>query len=269
MQQIEALSPPPSSHLREETTPFLEFRDIHKSFGEMQVLKGLNLSIYRGETLSLVGNSGTGKSILIKMLIGLVSPDQGDILIEGRRVNDLREEEWMPIRKRLSMVFQANALFDSIPVYENLAYPLREHFAMPEEEIEKRVKQVLSWIKLPWIAAQAPSELSGGQKKRVGFARAIITEPESILYDEPTAGLDPISTTVIDRMIRRFQRERGVTSIVITHDLKSAMNVGDRVALLHDGIVWALDTPERILHLQDPIVQQFFEGYILMKEILG
>lgn len=250
-------------------TPFLEFRDIHKAFGKLQVLKGIHLSVYRGETVSLVGNSGTGKSILVKMLIGLVKPDQGDILVEGQRVNDLRETEWMPLRKRLSMVFQANALFDSLTVYENLAYPLRENDSVPEEEIRKRAARVLADVKLPGIEALYPSELSGGMRKRVGFARAIITQPECVLYDEPTAGLDPISTTVIDRMIRRFQRDLGVTSIVITHDLKSAVSVGDRIALLHDGVVWAVAPPDQILIDPDPVVQRFFEGYQMSKKILG
>lgn len=248
---------------------FFALHNISKSFGSLKVLNNINLSVTKGETLSLVGNSGTGKSILVKMLIGLLSPEQGDIQIEGKSVNQLSELQWMTLRKRISMVFQANALFDSITVYENLAYPLREHFSFEEREIKQRVEQVLSWIHLPWIAEQVSSELSGGQRKRVGFARAIITEPEAVLYDEPTAGLDPISTTVIDRMIRRFQEERGVTSIVITHDLKSAMNVGDRIALLHDGAVHALNTPEAILEDQDPVVKKFFEGYLMTQDVLG
>ncbi|MCB9640059.1 MAG: ABC transporter ATP-binding protein [Myxococcales bacterium] len=257
------------SHHHPTQKAFLEFRDVHKSFGKLQVLKGINLTVHQGETVSLVGNSGTGKSILVKMLVGLLRPDQGDVLIEGQRVNDLRESEWMPVRKRVSMVFQANALFDSLTVYENLAYPLRENDNLPEEEIASRVSRVLSDVKLPGIEKQYPSELSGGMRKRIGFARAIITQPECVLYDEPTAGLDPISTTVIDRMIRRFQRDLGVTSIVITHDLKSAMSVGDRVALLHDGLVWAAAPPEDLLVDPDPVVQGFFEGYRMMKEILG
>lgn len=247
----------------------LEFRDVHKTFDRGdEVLKGINLTVGWGETVSLVGNSSTGKSVLVKMLIGLLRPSQGTILVGGEEVQGLSEQAWMPIRKRVSMVFQANALFDSMTVYENIAFPLRQHFAMPESEIKDRVAQVLEWVLLPGIERQYPQELSGGMRKRVGVARGIVTEPEILLYDEPTAGLDPVSTTVIDEMIQRFQKERGVSSIVITHDLKSAMSVGDRVALLNRGVVWACGTPEDMLAMPDPFVQGFFEGYRLAMELL-
>lgn len=269
MQPIEH---PPSRIAFEPTPskqPLIEFRDIHKAFGGLHVLKGIDLPIYRGETVSLVGNSGTGKSILVKMLIGLLAPDRGKLFFEGQEIQDLKERDWMPLRRRISMLFQANALFDSLTVYENIAYPLREHLKMPEAEIKARVAQVLEWVLLPGIQQQYPSELSGGMRKRVGVARAIVTEPEVLLYDEPTAGLDPISTTVIDRMVKRFQSERGVTSVVITHDLRSAISVGDRIALLHDGHVIAYQSPQQILANQDPLVLAFFEGYRMMQEYLS
>lgn len=246
-----------------------EFRDIWKSFDENDVLKGIDLRLYRGETLSLVGNSGTGKSILVKMLIGLLSPDRGSIQLEGRDIQEYKEHEWMEVRKRVSMVFQGNALFDSETVFGNIAYPMRQHLDIPEEEMLRRTSEVLSWVLLPGIEDRYPVELSGGMRKRVGVARAIVMQPEVILYDEPTAGLDPVSTTVVDDMIKRFQRERGVTSIVITHDLKSAMNVADRVALLNQGKVWICDTPDAVLASEDPFVRGFFEGYRLAKELLG
>lgn len=261
-----AASNSPSAH---SSTWALEFHAVRKSFeGGDEVLKGVELLIPWGETVSLVGNSSTGKSILVKMLIGLLRPTQGKILIGGQEVQEFSEQEWMPVRKRVSMVFQANALFDSMTVYENIAFPLRQHFHMPESEIKDRVAQVLEWVLLPGIERQYPQELSGGMRKRVGVARGIVTQPEILLYDEPTAGLDPVSTTVIDEMIQRFQQERGVTSIVITHDLKSAMSVGNRVALLNKGVVWACDVPEQILQHPDPFVQGFFEGYRLATELL-
>ncbi len=246
----------------------LEFKNISKSFDGNQVLRDINLAIEWGEILSLVGNSGTGKSILVKMLIGLVQPTSGTISVGGMETQGLSEMEWMPIRKKVSMVFQANALFDSMTVYENIAYPLRQQFDLPESEIKDRVAQVLEWVLLPGIQHQFPHELSGGMRKRVGVARGIVTEPQVLLYDEPTAGLDPVSTTAVDDMIKRFQRERGVTSIVITHDLKSAMNVGDRVAFLNDGVVWACAPPDALLALSDPVVQSFFEGYRMAMELL-
>lgn len=250
-------------------SPLFEFVDVHKSFGPIDVLKGINLQVFPGETVSIVGNSGTGKSILVKMLIGLLVPDKGRIFFDGNEVQEYNEEQWMEVRKQVSMVFQANALFDSETVLGNITYPMRQHLDLPEEEMRRRTAEVLSWVLLPGIEDRYPTELSGGMRKRVGVARAIVMAPNVILYDEPTAGLDPVSTTVLDEMVRRFQRERGVTSIVITHDLKSAMNVGDRVALLNEGRVWICDTPEAIMQSQDPFVRRFFEGYRLAQEMLG
>jgi len=256
-------------HTPSQVPSLIEARGISKSFGSLKVLDELDLTLYKGETLSLVGNSGTGKSILVKMLVGLLQPDQGKIFLEGREVHDLDEREWIKLRRKISMLFQANALFDSLTVHENIAYPLREHFSFSEEEITAKVKEVLSWVLLPGIEQQYPSELSGGMRKRIGLARAIITEPDVLFYDEPTAGLDPVSTTVIDDMIKRFQRERGVTSIVITHDLKSAISVGDRIALLHDGKVLRVAPSEVILADQDPVVYNFFEGYRMTQRSLS
>jgi phospholipid/cholesterol/gamma-HCH transport system ATP-binding protein len=253
----------------EQAEVAIEFCDIWKSFDTSHVLQGIDLLVNRGETVSLVGNSGTGKSILLKMLIGLLKPDRGQIRIEGHPVQDLQETQWMTYRRRVSMVFQANALFDSMSVYENIAFPLRQHLKMPDEQIRTRVAEVLDWVLLPGIEALYPQELSGGMKKRVGLARAIAVEPDILLYDEPTAGLDPVSTTAIDEIILRFQRERQVSSVVVTHDLRSAIHVGNRIALLHHGQVLACDTPERILANTDPIIQTFFEGYRQANELLS
>ena len=247
---------------------YIELIDVTKQFGNLVVLEQLNLSIKQGETLALVGNSGTGKSILIKMLIGLLKPNSGKILFENQEVHHYTEDEWMPLRRTTSMLFQANALFDSLTVFENIAYPLREHLTLTEEEITHKVKEVLDWVLLPGIEAQYPSELSGGMRKRIGVARAIVTKPSIILYDEPTAGLDPISTTVVGNMIKRLQYQNGVTSIVITHDLRSAFEIGDRLALLHNKKVHAIGSPEEMLQNTDPIVSNFFEGYRMMQEYL-
>ena len=249
--------------------PKLDYQEISKSFDGSQVLEALDLSINGGEVFGLLGNSGTGKTILIKMAIGLLKPDSGRILLDGREITTLTEEELLPVRQRVSMLFQSNALFDSLTVLDNIAYPLREQTTSSDEEIRSRVSELLGWVLLPGIEDLLPSQLSGGMKKRVGLARAMATAPEVILFDEPTAGLDPVSTTVVNRMIQRVRDERGTTSIVITHDVKSALTISDRVAILADGGAVAIGTPEEVLACREPRVREFLQGYRLGEKYLA
>ena len=217
----------------EPAAGFIRFEGVHKSFGPKVVFDGLSLSVTRGETLAVIGGSGAGKSVLLKCLIGLMDPDRGRIFFDGQELSGLGEKEFLPIRRRVAMVFQASALFDSISVGENIEYPLREHFPeMEAEERVSRVARVLSLVNLPGIESMRPADLSGGMRRRVGLARAIATEPEVILWDEPTTGLDPISTRIIDELIRSMRAKLHVTSIVVTHDMQSAFTVSDRIAML-------------------------------------
>ena len=211
----------------------ISFEGLHKAFGPKVVFDDLSLEVRRGETLAVIGGSGAGKSVLLKCLIGLMDPDQGRIVFDGEDLTGFGEKEFLPIRRRVAMVFQASALFDSISVGENIEYPLRVHYPeMPDEERSRRVARVLSLVNLPGIEAMRPSDLSGGMRRRVGLARAIATEPEVILWDEPTTGLDPISTRIIDDLIKSMRAKLRCTSIVVTHDMQSAFTVSDRIALL-------------------------------------
>jgi phospholipid/cholesterol/gamma-HCH transport system ATP-binding protein len=212
---------------------FIRFEGIHKAFGPKVVFDDLSLSIRKGETLTVIGGSGAGKSVLIKCLIGLMDPDRGRIYFDGQEVTGLGEKEFLPVRRRVAMVFQGSALFDSLTVGENIQYPLLEQEPeLTEEERAKRVARVLGLVNLPGIEAMRPSDLSGGMRRRVGLARAIASDPEVILWDEPTTGLDPISTRIIDELIRSMRAKLHVTSIVVTHDMQSAFTVSDRIAML-------------------------------------
>jgi len=211
----------------------IRFEGIHKAFGPKVVFDGLSLEVHRGETISVIGGSGAGKSVLLKCLIGLMDPDAGRIVFDGQDLSGYGEKEFLPVRRRVAMVFQASALFDSISVGENIEYPLREHFPeMSAEDRAGRVARVLGLVNLPGIETMRPSDLSGGMRRRVGLARAIATEPEVILWDEPTTGLDPISTRTIDELIRSMRAKLRCTSIVVTHDMQSAFTVSDRIAML-------------------------------------
>ncbi len=211
----------------------IRFEGLHKAFGPKVVFDDLSLEVRKGETLAVIGGSGAGKSVLLKCLIGLMDPDGGRILFDGQDLSGYGEKEFLPIRRRVAMVFQASALFDSISVGENIEYPLKEHFPeMPAEERASRVARVLGLVNLPGIETMRPSDLSGGMRRRVGLARAIATEPEVILWDEPTTGLDPISTRTIDELIRSMRAKLHCTSIVVTHDMQSAFTVSDRIAML-------------------------------------
>jgi phospholipid/cholesterol/gamma-HCH transport system ATP-binding protein len=238
----------------------IRIRDLHKRLGSKTVLDGLDLEIRTGETLVVIGRSGTGKSVLLKHIIGLMKPDRGSIEVEGEEIVGIKESELDRVRQRFGMLFQGAALFDSLTVGENVALGLREHRRLPQREILARVAERLDWVGLAGAENQKPSALSGGMRKRVGLARAIAMDPAFILYDEPTTGLDPITADVIDQLIREMQRRLGVTSVVVTHDLASAYKVGDCIAMLHDGRVVFEGTPEEARQTQDPMVRQFIEG---------
>ena len=238
----------------------IQLRGVSKRLGSKQVLDGLDLEIPAGITMVILGRSGSGKSVLLKHIIGLMKPDEGSIEIEGEDIAHMDEAELNRVRKRFGMLFQGAALFDSLTVGENVALPMREHLKIPEAEIRRRVAERLSWVGLQGVEDMKPASLSGGMKKRVGLARAVAMDPAYILYDEPTTGLDPIMSDVINELIRSIQKRTGVTSVVVTHDLHSAWKVGDRLALLHEGRVQFTGTPAEAQATNDLLVRQFIEG---------
>ena len=239
----------------------IQWKDVWKAFGPKRIFEGLDLEVKKGETLTIIGGSGTGKSVMLKCLIGLLYPDRGSILFEGADVTTYGEKQMREVRKRVAMVFQGAALFDSLTVGENIAYPLREHLKeLTEEEISARVAKNLKMVNLPGIELMKPSDLSGGMRKRVGLARAIAIEPEVILYDEPTTGLDPISTKVIDELIVSMKKQLGCTSIVVTHDMDSAFRVSDRMAMLARRKIVASGTVKEMQASTNPDVRAFFDA---------
>jgi phospholipid/cholesterol/gamma-HCH transport system ATP-binding protein len=241
--------------------PLIEYVHVKKAFGEKRIYDDLQLQVYPGETLTILGGSGTGKSVMIKMLIGLLHADEGQILYRGCDLTQLSEQDMIPVRQRISMVFQLAALFDSLTVFENIAYPLREHLRLSEEEIRERVMAQLDLVHLPEsIATRYPSELSGGMKKLVGLARSLAMEPEVVLYDEPTTGLDPESTVNINKLIRRVQEQRGVTGMVITHDMSGAFSFSDRIAFLYDRRIWKVGSVQEVRATTDPVIYNFLRG---------
>lgn len=240
----------------------VEFKDVHKSFNGLLIHNGINLSILEGEIMSLLGGSGSGKSVLLKELIGLIKPDRGEIVVFGKNVTQMREHELIRLREHIGLLFQGAALFDSLTVAENIAYPLREHLDLTEGEIKKRVAEKLHVVGLSGIENKMPSELSGGMKKRVGLARAIATEPDIILYDEPTTGLDPVTAQRINDLIIELQRNLGVTTVVVTHDLHCVRTVSDRIAMLHEGKIVMVGTWEELAASGIPAVKDFIRGTI-------
>ena len=216
--------------------PFVEFQDLFKSYGLKQVLRGASLKVYRGEVLVILGGSGTGKSVTLRHMLGLEVPDSGRVIVEEEDITELPEEELYRVRKKFGMLFQSGALFDSMTVFENIAFPLREHTEMSEEEITRAVQEKLELVNLPNSEHLMPVDLSGGMRKRVGLARSIVLDPKVILYDEPTTGLDPITSQTINELIVDLQAKLNVTSVVVTHDIHSAFSVGDRIAFLHQGV---------------------------------
>jgi phospholipid/cholesterol/gamma-HCH transport system ATP-binding protein len=243
----------------------IEFQDIHKAFGPKQVLAGFSLDVQDGETMVIIGYSGTGKSVAIKHVVGLLDPDQGQVTVDGQVVHELRRDDLSELRSRIGFVFQFAALFDSMTIYENVAFGLRRKRDLDEDEIRGRVANALELVELSGTEERMPAELSGGMRKRVGLARAIAIQPKYMLYDEPTTGLDPVTSAVIDRLMVRTREALGVTGIVITHDMRSAYTVGDRIAMLYEGRVHAVGTVEEIRNSDDPVVRGFVEGNPEMK----
>ena len=230
----------------------IEVRNLQKSFGASKVLDGVSFRIENGESVVIIGRSGGGKSVLLKHLIGLLQPDSGEVLIDGENIGPLNERQLLRVRKKFGMVFQGAALFDSMTVAENVAFAFRRHKNLTAGEIARRVAATLEMVDLPGTENRKPAELSGGMRKRVGLARAIIYEPQIVLYDEPTTGLDPIVSDSIDRLIIRVRDHLKVTSIVVTHDMRSARRVGNHVLMLHEKKIYANCTPESLFASQDP-----------------
>jgi len=238
----------------------IEVRNLQKNFGEQKILDGVSFRIENGESVVIIGRSGGGKSVLLKHLIGLLKPDSGEVLIDGQNIEMMNERQLLRVRRNFGMVFQGAALFDSMTVAENVAFGLRRHEHLTEGEISKRVAETLEMVDLPGTEEKNPAELSGGMRKRVGLARAIIYEPKIVLYDEPTTGLDPIVSDSIDKLIIRVRDTLKVTSIVVTHDMRSARRVGNRVMMLHEKKLYANATPQEFFASQDPVVRQFVDG---------
>jgi phospholipid/cholesterol/gamma-HCH transport system ATP-binding protein len=234
--------------------------DVHKSFGSKKVLQGFSLEVNEGETMILIGFSGGGKSVAIKHIVGLLDPDRGTAWVDGKEVPKLRREELYELRSKIGYVFQFAALFDSLSIGDNVAMGLRKEGRLSEPDIKKRVAEALELVDLPGVESKFPAELSGGMRKRVGIARAIARQPKYLLYDEPTTGLDPVTSAIIDQLMIRMREKLGVTSIVVTHDMRSAYTVGSRIAMLYHGRVQQVGTVEEIQNTTDPVVRQFIEG---------
>jgi phospholipid/cholesterol/gamma-HCH transport system ATP-binding protein len=234
--------------------------DVYKAFGPKRVLEGFTLDVVEGETMVIIGYSGTGKSVAIKHIVGLLEPDSGQVIVDDHEVPKLSRRELYQLRARIGYVFQFAALFDSFTIGENVAMGLRKQQELTESEIQTRVHEALDLVDLPNVENRFPAELSGGMRKRVGIARAIALRPKYILYDEPTTGLDPVTSAVIDQLMVRMRDRLGVTGIVITHDMRSAYTVGTRIAMLYQGRIQQVGTVEEIQHSSDPIVRQFVEG---------
>jgi len=246
----------------------IEVRDLTKSFGAQLVLDSIAFKIENGESVAIIGRSGSGKSVLLKHLIGLLQPDGGEVLIDGENIVPMNERQLLRLRRKFGMLFQGAALFDSMTVAENVAFGLRRYEHLTEEEIGQRVAGALKTVDLPGTENKKPAELSGGMRKRVGLARAIIYEPQIVLYDEPTTGLDPIVSDSIDQLMVRVRDQLKVTTVVVTHDMRTARRIGQRVLMLHDKKIYASGTADEIFASQDPVVRQFIDGVADPKENL-
>ena len=238
----------------------IELNNVYKAFGPKQVLNGFSLTVAEGDTVSLVGFSGAGKSVTLKHIVGLLEPDSGSVHVDGLHVSSLSRQQLYEMRRKVGYVFQFAALFDSMTIAENLAMGLVKHGGYGKDEIRERISESLKRVELEGFESRYPAELSGGQRKRAGLARAIAFRPKYLLYDEPTSGLDPVTTAVIDRLILKMRDDLGVTSLVITHDMGSAYNVSDRIAMLYEGRVLEQGTPDEIRNTQNSIVRGFVEG---------
>ena len=256
-------SPKPStkSHLVPgNSSPMVAVRSLAKKIGEQEILRGVDLEVTRGETLAIIGRSGGGKSVLLKHLVGLMEPDAGEIWIEGQNIIGLTERQLGAVREKIGILFQGAALFDSMTVAENIAFPLREAGERNPKVLREKVREMLDVVELEGQEEKMPESLSGGMKKRVGLARSIVRRPSCVLYDEPTSGLDPVVSDSINRLIRRLQKRLGMTSVVVTHDMKSAFDVANHVAYLHEGRIYFYGTPNQLQQTSDPILQDFLLG---------
>jgi phospholipid/cholesterol/gamma-HCH transport system ATP-binding protein len=241
--------------------PAVRLEQIRKAFNGVPVLRGVDLEVSRGSTVTVMGGSGSGKTVLLRLTAGLIKPDSGRIMTLGVDITPLRESALLPIRRRMGFVFQGAALFDSLTVYENVAYPLREHASLPETEVAERVHQHLARVGLHDVDAKLPAELSGGMRKRVGIARALVLGPELVLYDEPTAGLDPTNARLITELVESLKAEgASETAMIVTHDLEFARSVSDLIAVLIDGRIAEIGAAEALLHSTEPAVQAFLAG---------
>jgi phospholipid/cholesterol/gamma-HCH transport system ATP-binding protein len=242
------------------SNPVISLRGVHKRFGKLKVLQGVDLEFEAGKTTVILGPSGSGKSVMLKHIVGLLKPDSGEVHFEKQRIDNLDEKELAKVRHNFGFLFQQGALFDSMTVEQNVGFPLLEHTEDDDAKRRKRVEEVLGLVGLAGSGAKLPSELSGGQKKRIGLARAIALSPKVILYDEPTTGLDPIRADTINELVLKLQRELSITSIVVTHDMRSAEKIADRIVMLYDGkIVWD-GTPDEIVKSDVPLIRGFVEG---------
>jgi len=245
----------------------IQVRDLKKRFGSNTILDGVSFRIETGESVVIIGRSGGGKSVLLKHLVGLLKPDSGQVLIEDQDIAPMTERELLKVRRRFGMVFQAAALFDSMTVAENVAFAFRRDPSCTATEVARKVAEVLEMVDLPGVEKKRPAELSGGMRKRVGHARAIIYQPEIVLYDEPTTGLDPIVSDSIDHLMLRVRDRLKVTSVVVTHDLRTARRLGQRIMMLHNRKIYATGTPDEIFSSADPVVRQFIDGVSDPKEL--
>lgn len=242
------------------SSPIIQAHDLRKRFGTQAVLKGLTLDIMNGEILAVIGRSGTGKSVFLKHLIGLIRPDSGRVLIAGEDINRARGRQLTRIRERLDMLFQGGALFDSLSVEDNIAFPLRERTKMSESEIRAAVSDSLKDVGLEGIEDKFPAELSGGMRKRVALARALVQQPEIMLFDEPTTGLDPILVQAIHHLICDTQKQFGYTAVIVSHEIPRIFEIATRVAMLHDGVIIEVAPPEQLQQSSNPVIQQFISG---------
>ncbi len=251
----------------DSNTPIIELRGVSKRFGSLVVLDRLDLAIEEGKTTVVIGESGTGKSVLLKHIVCLMRPDEGEIYFRGERIDNLREDDLVSYRKRMGFLFQLSALFDSMTVGENIAFPITQHLHKSDKEINRIVAEKLRHVGLDGLQHRRTGEISGGQKKRVALARAIALDPEVVLYDEPTTGLDPVRADVINELILRMNKKLNVTSIVVTHDMVSAYKVGDRIVMLNEGKIIAEGTPQYFKETDNPAVRRFVDGHASADEL--
>ncbi|MGM0595587.1 MAG: ABC transporter ATP-binding protein [Myxococcota bacterium] len=238
----------------------IKFKDVHKSFGSKKVLKGITMQVQKGEILFVIGTSGVGKSVTIKHIIGLLKPTSGSIEVDGEKVENLKEKQFIPIRKKVAMVFQGSSLFDSLSVLANVALPLEKHKIVPANKVHAKAMDLLTEVGMKKYASVFPAEIGDGMKKRVAIARALAMQPDYILFDEPTTGLDPVSARRVDKLILRLAKDRGTGTIVVSHDLPSIFGISDKIAMVYQGKIYFEGSREEYKRSEDPIIQQFIKG---------